>query len=66
MKNKKKNFNYFGSIGIVLYIIISLVDRAIYKLPDLVYILFMLVAITFVVVGIVIDKKNKRKSNEKI
>lgn len=61
MKKKKNKFNYFGSIGIILYIVISLIDRAIYKLPDLVYILFMLVAIALVIVGIVIDKKNKRK-----
>ena len=59
MKNRK--LNYFGSIGIILYIVISLVDRAIYKMPDLIYILFMLVAITLVIVGIVIDRKNKGK-----
>lgn len=61
MKSKKNKFNYFGSIGIILYIVISLVDRAIYKMPDLIYILFMLVAITLVIVGIVIDRKNKGK-----
>lgn len=61
MKSKKNKFNYFGSIGIILYIVISLVDRAIYKMPDLIYILFILVAITLVIVGIVIDRKNKGK-----
>jgi len=61
MKSKKNKFNYFGSIGIILYIVISLIDRAIYKMPDLIYILFMLVAITLVIVGIVIDRKNKGK-----
>ena len=61
MKSKKNKFNYFGSIGIILYIVISLVDRAIYKMPELIYILFMLVAITLVIVGIVIDRKNKGK-----
>lgn len=58
MKNK---FNYFGSIGIILYIVISLIDRAIYKLPDLVYILFMFLAIILVIVGIIVDKNNKLK-----
>ena len=56
MKNK---FNYFGAIGIILYIIISLVDRAIYKLPDLVYIVSLLVALIFVVTGIILDKRKK-------
>ena len=56
MKNK---FNYFGSIGIILYIVISLIDRAIYKLPDLVYIVCLLVAIIFIVIGIILDKKKK-------
>ena len=57
MKNRK--FNYFGAIGIVLYIIISLVDRTIYKLPDLVYIVSLLVALIFVVTGIILDKRKK-------
>lgn len=56
MKNK---FNYFGSIGIILYIVISLIDRAIYKLPDLVYIVCLLVAIIFIIIGIILDKKKK-------
>lgn len=57
----KSRFNYFGSIGIILYMVISLIDRVIYKLPDLVYILFMLVAIALLFIGIIIDNKNKRK-----
>lgn len=59
MKKKKNQFNYFGSIGIILYIIISLFDRAIYKLPDLVYIVCLLVAIIFIIIGIILDKKKK-------
>ena len=56
---KDRKLNYFGSIGIILYIIISLIDRAIYKLPDLVYIVSLLIALTFVVIGIIIDKRKK-------
>ena len=56
---KDRKFNYFGSIGIILYIIISLIDRAIYKLPDLVYIVSLLIALMFVVIGIIIDKRKK-------
>ena len=54
-----KKINYMGSIGIVLYIIVSLFARAVYKLPDLVYIVCLLVAIIFIVIGIILDKKKK-------
>ena len=59
MKKKSKKFNYFGSIGIVFYVVISLIDRVIYKISDLVYIVLMLVAIGFVFTGIIIDRKGK-------
>ena len=57
MKNKK--FNYFGSIGIVMYIVISLIDRAVFKMSDMVYILLMLVAITCVIIGIILDRRDR-------
>ena len=59
MKKKSKKFNYFGSIGIVLYVVISLIDRVVYKISDPVYIVLMLVAIGFVFTGIIIDRKGK-------
>ena len=59
MKKNSKKFNYFGSIGIVLYVVISLIDRVIYKISDPVYIVLMLVAIGFVFTGIIIDRKGK-------
>ena len=59
MKKKNKKFNYFGSIGIVLYVVISLIDRVVFKIPDLIYILFMLVAIIFVFTGIIVDRTGK-------
>lgn len=52
-----KKFNYMGSIGIILYVIITLIDRVIYKLPDLIYIISLLVALLFLVIGIIINKK---------
>ena len=59
MKNKR--FNYMGAIGIILYVLITLIDRVIYKLPDLVYIVSLLIALIFVVIGIgiVLDKRKK-------
>lgn len=57
MKNKR--FNYMGAIGIILYVIITLIDRVIYKLPDLIYIVGLLIALVFVIIGIVLDKRKK-------
>lgn len=52
-----KNFNYIGSIGIILYVIITLIDRVIYKLPDLIYIISLLIALVFVVIGIIKSRR---------
>ncbi len=57
MKNKR--FNYMGAIGIILYVIITLIDRVILKLPDLIYIVSLLIALIFVIIGIVLDKRKK-------
>ena len=48
-----KKFNYMGSIGIILYVIITLIERVIYKLPDLIYIISLLIALVFVVIGLI-------------
>ena len=52
-----KKFNYMGSIGIVLYVIITLIDRVVYKLPDLIYIITLLIALVFVVIGIIKSRR---------
>lgn len=53
-----KKFNYMGSIGIVLYVIITLIDRVVYKLPDLIYIISLLIALVFVVIGIIKSRRS--------
>lgn len=52
-----KKFNYMGSIGIILYVIITLIDRVIYKLPDLIYIISLLIALVFVGIGIIKSRR---------
>lgn len=52
-----KKFNYMGSIGIILYVIITLIDRVVYKLPDLIYIISLLIALVFVVIGIIKSRR---------
>lgn len=54
---KSKKLNYIGSIGIILYVIITLIDRVIYKLPDLIYIFSLLIALVFVVIGIIKSRR---------
>lgn len=54
---KSKKLNYIGSIGIILYVIITLIDRVIYKLPDLIYIISLLIALVFVVIGIIKSRR---------
>lgn len=54
---KSKKLNYMGSIGIILYVIITLIDRVVYKLPDLIYIISLLIALVFVVIGIIKSRR---------
>ena len=54
---KSKKLNYIGSIGIILYVIITLIDRVILKLPDLIYIVSLLIALVFVVIGIIKSRR---------
>ena len=54
---KSKKLNFIGSIGIIFYVIITLIDRVIYKLPDLIYIISLLIALVFVVIGIIKSRR---------
>lgn len=57
-----KNNNYFGMIGILIYLCVALFDRVVMRIPDNIYILVLLVAIIFVILGIIKDKmKGKKK-----
>ena len=55
-----KERSFISSIGILLYVVISVVDRFFYKLPDFVYIPLALLGILISIVGLVIDKNRKR------
>ena len=56
---KKRSF--IGSLGILLYVVLSLIDRFFYKIPDYIYIPLMVLGIVIIIVGFVIDKKNNKK-----
>ena len=56
-----KERSFIGSLGILLYVVLSLIDRFFYKIPDYIYIPLMVLGIVIVIVGFVIDKKNNKK-----
>ena len=56
-----KERSFIGSLGILLYVVLSLIDRFFYKIPDYIYIPLMVLGIVIIIVGFVIDKKNHKK-----
>ncbi len=52
-----KERSFIGSIGILLYIVLSVVDRFFHKIPDYIYIPLAILGIAIIIVGFVIDKK---------
>ena len=56
-----KERSFIGSIGILLYVVLSLIDRFFYKIPDYIYIPLMVLGIVIIIVGFVIYKKNNKK-----
>jgi hypothetical protein len=55
-----ENLKYIGSIGILGYIILSLVDRCITKIPDIIYIPMALLLIGIIVFGNIQNKRKKK------
>ena len=56
-----KERSFIGSLGILLYVILSIIDRFLYKIPDCIYIPLAILGIAIVIVGFVIDKKKRNK-----
>ena len=56
-----KERSFIGILGIILYVVLSLIDRFFYKIPDYIYIPLMVLGIVIIIVGFVIDKKNNKK-----
>ena len=56
-----KERSFIGSLGILLYVVLSLIDRFFYKIPDYINIPLMDLGIVIIIVGFVIDKKNNKK-----
>lgn len=49
--------NIWLIIGFIIYILLLVVDRFVYKLPNYVYIIIGLIVIILIIVGLINDKK---------
>lgn len=58
-RNIKEKIKYIGALGILGYIILSLIDRCITKIPDIIYIPTALLLIGIIVFSNLL--KNKKK-----
>mgnify|MGYP003508540575 FL=1 len=56
-----KERSFIGSLGILLYVVLSLIDRFFYKIANYIYIPLMVLGIVIIIVGFVIDIKNNKK-----
>lgn len=54
-----KEKSFISSIGILLYVVLSLVDRFFYQIPDYIYIPLAILGIVIIIVGFVKDKNKK-------
>lgn len=54
-----KERSFIGSIGILLYVILSVIDRFFYEIPDHIYIPLAVLGIVIIIAGFVIDKKRR-------
>ena len=55
-----KDRSFISSVGILLYVLVSVVDRFFYKLPNFVYIPLAVLGIVIIVAGFIIDKNRNR------
>ena len=51
-----KDRSILTSIGILSYLIVSIIDRFFYKIPDYIYILIVVIAIIVWVIGFMKDR----------
>lgn len=52
-----KEKSILPAIGIVIYILLSLIDRIIVDIPDYIYISVGLIAIVIIIIGLIKDRK---------
>ena len=53
--------SFIGSTGILLYVVLSVIDRFIYQIPDYIYIPLAFLGIVIIISGFIIDKKKDKQ-----
>lgn len=48
--------SFISSIGILIYVLLSIVDRFLYRMPDYIYILVAVIGIFIIIFGFIYDK----------
>ena len=56
-----KERSFIVSLGILLYVVLSIIDRFFYKIPDYVYIPLAILGIAIIIVGFIIGKKKNKR-----
>jgi len=51
-----KERSWFISLGIIIYIILTGIDRFVYKLPNYVYIPIAIIGVALIIIGFIKDK----------
>lgn len=54
----KKN-NIFTAVGMLIYLVLSIIDRFVLEIADYIYIPIMIVGIILMVIGIIQNRRNK-------
>ncbi len=52
-----KEKSFLGSIGILLYVVLTAIDRFFLEIPDYVYIPLAILGITIIIIGFIINRK---------
>ena len=55
-----KERSFISSIEILLYVILSFIDRFIYKIPNTIYIPLAILGIVIIILGFVIDRRKNQ------
>ena len=56
-----KERSFIGSIGIILYVVLSLIDRFLYQIHDYIYIPLAILGFVIIIVGFVMGKKKNKQ-----
>lgn len=52
--------NKISGIGILIYLLLMLIDRVMYKIPDIIYISITIVLIIIIIIGMIIDSRKDK------